>query len=266
MALVVRRREGKVKVIKQDIPEGVFIEGKPLEKYLEDDERDQKSKEVEEVRSEFIKKSRKTHGTYADERQQPDTRKVSKRTRWFTDSEIRKEYGIMEKPFEGNAENAIWVILQKGPLTVKGIGEQMQWHGKGNTLSALVATVWTRLGNMHNGAAKILDREKDPHSTAHRYFKAEGIDISPEAAIEQYKLIGAKQHQMKRAATRGEEYKEEAPKKTRRIVGSKLHPIHNNETKEPANLTKVIEQVIETTLGIKVEVSGHVEVIFKFGG
>jgi len=264
MATIIRRRGKKNERVEADIPAGVFIEGKPLEEYLEDVERDKKSKEVEGLRKEFEKKKHKSRGTYANERQQQDTRRVAKRVQWLTDHEIRKEYGIMEKPFESQAENAIWVILQKGPVTVKEIGQNLKWNGKPNTLSAMVATVWSRLGNMHPGAAKIIDREKDPHSPAHRYFKAKGIDISPEAAIEQYKLTGTKQHRMKRAAARGEQHEEPETKPPPTTVRKQL--TSKTTTAPSTTLNKVVEEVIQTTLGIKVEVSGKVEIVFKFGG
>lgn len=283
--MIIRRRKGEgITVVKKDAPvkkkfegagrveEGVFIEGKPLEKYLEDFERDQKSKEVENVRRGFESKRLKTRGTYASERKAlEETRRVSKRVRWLSDHEIRKEYGLMEKPFETHPENAIWVILQKGPATVRQVGEQLQWKGKGNTLSAMMATVWKRLGQDHPGAAKILDRQKDPHTPAHSYFKAEGLDISPEAAIEEYKLAGRRQAKMAVAEKRGEVYEDdtspapevESAKKPERL------DLNLNTQEKPdvsSRLTKVVEEAIQTTLGVKVEVSGRIEIVFKFGG
>ena len=236
------------------VVEGVFVEGKPLEQFVEDQERDDKAREVEEVRKTAEKKPHKNRGSYADERTVESTKKVSKRVRYFTEREIRKEYGLMQKPFPTHAENAIWAILEKGPLKIKEIGREINWEGKDNSLSAMVAGVWARLGETHEHAAGILTRYH--HGGAFVYKRSEkGVDISVEAAIDKYKAIGRVQHRAK------VEKKKEAT-----FNAGAAKPEEVELTAEPENgLTSAIEQALRQSLGIDVNVSGRIEFVFKLG-
>jgi hypothetical protein len=244
------------------LPEGVFIDGKPLFEYLVDKERDRKSTETEEVRKEAEgrKYGRRT-GSYADERQEVDTRRVSKRVKYWSPQKIRKEYGIMEKPFASHAENAIWVMMEKGPIGVTDIGKEMDWKGKHNSLSAMVAGAWARLGNKHEGAAGILDRESDHGSF--RYFKAKGVDISVEAAIEKYRLVGRKQYQAKNGRKKLAEAAAAEGEERGKPIGIERDV---DKVKVEETLSSAIEEAVRNTLGLKVEVSGRIDIVFRLGG
>lgn len=229
---------------KPDNLEGVFVDGKPLTKFLEDAERDDKSREIEEIRKKDSQKEKLTV-VYSDERAEVDTRKVSKRVRRFTDREIRKEYGIMQKPFNTTAENAIWIIMEKGPLSVKDIGNELKWEGKNNTLSAMIATIWQRLGNMHEGAFEILDRSRETGKFFYR--KADGIDVSVEAAIQKYHHAGTTKY---RKDTKGLRPKD-------KVAEDKFQ----DKMVDNSLITKIMP---EGENALKIKISGRVDIVFRF--
>jgi hypothetical protein len=234
--------------------EGVFVEGKPLEQFLEDQERDDKSRQIEDVRKQSEKRQKFTV-VYGDEKTPAeDTRKVAKRVKYYSDREIRKEFGVMKKPFESNAENALWSIWEKGPLSPKEVGKEIQFVGNTSSLSAMVSTIWHRLGNMHEGALDIISRTSE-HGTF-RYQKKRGIDISVEQAIEKYKLAGAAQHRQKKLdklnVKIGVKTPREGESEAGRLTTSSLKAIED------------IAKTINSALGVEVKVSGRVDIVFRW--
>ena len=220
--------------------EGVFVEGKPLCEFLEDEERDDKSRQIEDVRKQGEKRQKQTV-VYGDEKKPlEDTRRVAKRVKHYTDREIRKEFGIMKKPFGSHAENAVWAIWEKGPLSTKEVGAEIEYSSSQSSLSAMVSTIWHRLGHMHPGAACILERSS--HHGTFQYQKKSGVDISVEQAIEKYKLTGSKQY---------------------KVANGKAKPsLHPNSSS--SKLADDIKQVVSKHLGLKVEVSGRIDVVFRW--
>jgi hypothetical protein len=149
----------------------------------------------------------------------------------------------MKKPFESNAENALWSIWEKGPLSPKEVGKEIQFVGNTSSLSAMVSTIWHRLGNMHEGALDIISRTSE-HGTF-RYQKKPGIDVSVEQAIEKYKLAGAAQHRQKKLEKLGIYDKEEdVPVKTEGFFD--------------------IKDIVKSTLGVEVKVTGRVDIVFRW--
>ena len=120
--------------------EGIFVEDQPLTHFHKNAARDKKSKEIEVIRKQGEKRQRFTVVYKSEKAVKPDTRKVAKRVTRLTDRQIRKEYGIMKKPFKSKSENAIWSIIEKGPLSAQEIGQEIGFEGKENSLSAMVAT------------------------------------------------------------------------------------------------------------------------------
>ena len=244
--------------------EGVFIEGKPLEEHLIDEERDEKSHAIEEIRKSVEGRYKKA-AIYSSERKAVDTRRVSKRVVRFTDRQIRKEYGIMTKPFKANSDNCIWVILEKGPVSVVEIGREMEWTGKYNSLSAMTATVWARLGNTHEGAAGILDRYSE--GGKYYYQKAAGVDVSIEAAIEKYKLVGTRQYQAKMLKKKGSKNKQlqSSKEKVAMLPEDKKipKPAAALSWDEPVN--SAVEDIIKKNpVALRLEVSGQVDIVLRF--
>lgn len=175
----------------------------------------------------------------------------------------------MAKPFESNAQNTIWAIIEKGPVSTKEIGQEIEWAGNMSTLSAMVATVWARLGNKHEGAAGVLERDK--HGMTYLYYKKKGVDLSVEAAIEKYNLIGSAVYRKKLAAKK-------AAKTSNAVTTPKTTSQPNTdrpalEWEEPvkskveADVEAVVSDVVrKQPFGINVNVRGIVEVVFRWGG
>lgn len=224
-----------------DIVEGVFIEGKPLEEFLKDQERDEKSREIEEVRKESEHRQRTTY-VYGDEKKpKEDTRRVAKRVKYYTDREIRKEFGIMKKPFSSHAENAVWTIWEKGPLSTTEVGKEIEYPGGGGSLSAMISTIWQRLGNMHPGAMDIIER--DNHHGVFRYQKKRGVDMSVEQAIEKYKIAGSAQ------------WKKKQKKKSEPDTKSLEEDISEE-------LVEHVVEIVNKHVGLDVKVSGRIDIVF----
>lgn len=224
------------------VEEGIFIDGKPLETFLEDQERDDKSREIEEVRKANEYRQKTTY-VYGDEKKpKEDTRKVAKRVKYYTDREIRKEYGIMKKPFSSHAENAVWAIWEKGPINTTDIGKEIEYPGSIGSSSAMISTIWQRLGNMHPGAMDIVTRDNH-HGTFH-YQKRPGVELSVEQAIEKYRLAGSAQYK----------------KKNHKDKPSQI-PKHLEEELEEKLVEHVVE-VINKHIGL--EVKGRIDIVFRW--
>jgi hypothetical protein len=226
---------------------GVSFENKPVTSYIAKNMAiDPKSREIEVIRKQGEKRKRFTV-VYKDEKEvKPDTRKVAKRVTRLTDRQIRKEYGIMKKPFESKSENAIWAIIEKGPLTTKEVGQEIGFTGKDNSLSAMVATIWARLGDAHEGAARILKREQK--GLKYIYSKADGVDVSVEAAIEKFKLVGSALYRKQYA--------------TKRLNSDT--PKADTPKAEKAD-NEVFRRILETKgAALEIKVTGRVDVVFRF--
>ncbi len=209
---------------------GISVEGKELTKEkLRDKER--RSEIAEEVRKEIngqILIRRRHPGTDKPEEQ---TKKVVKRVRYLTDNEIRKEYGIMEKPFGSDIENILHVIATQGPVDTGAI--EIALEKKKNALSGILSRVNRRLGT--DGGAGLIKREMGPN----RMYVYEAIgDWNAETAYRKMvKRLGRKPNGTVRAK----------PKPA-------VPPIIGDE--------RFLGEVLSKILGIEVKVSGRVEIVF----
>jgi len=210
------------------IIEGVFIEGKPLEEHLIDEERDDKSHEIEDIRKSVEGRYKKA-AIYSSERKTTDTRRVSKRVVRFTDRQIRKEYGIMAKPFETHHENVIWCIVEKGPITTQDIGVEIEWPGDKSSLSATASTVWKTLGNSHPGALDIIERDK--HGMTFLYRKKQGVDMSIEAIIDRFNTARKKQLRQEKRKQKNKPKPKREVKRYSPKVFSEAGPDRSNNSK-----------------------------------
>lgn len=100
--------------------EQITKDGKPLREYF---------REIikEDARSEFHsvvghRTSLIRHGVKS---RFPVLTGVAKRVRRLTDDEIRKEYGIMEKPVGGVVENICWLLTQKDKVTSSDVAKEL---------------------------------------------------------------------------------------------------------------------------------------------
>lgn len=244
------------------VVEGVFVGDKPLAEYLEDQERDEKSKAVEDIHRKATMRHTKK---IAVKGHKVESKRVVS-TKVWTDDEIRQRRGLMSKPFKNNMDNAIWVICEKGPVNTKGIMKEMGFPGPYNSASAMVATIWKRLGNKHEFSANLLVRFKRHKTWVYEPRKGLLETLTPEMLIAAYKDVATKQNKA---------YLD----KKRKAAEPKQLPLKLDDgpTEEPeldieetrgaqAEVESVIEKVIKQALGVDVTVTGRVEIVFKLGG
>jgi hypothetical protein len=215
---------------------GITIDGeKTLEEFLDEEEAKALSEGVE-LESREVRRS-----LYRGKGIRWESEKGrSGRTRFFTDREIRKEYGIMAKPFQTTVENIIWAIFHKQPITVKQIAKEINWEKSISSLSAQMKGIWDRLGV----EAQIIDRKPVKGGPGFTYFVRDGVDMTDEAAIQKYKATPDPRSKKSKKNNRIKEMLE---------ISEEVSPIE-----------KVISETISNKLGVKVEVTGHVEVVFRF--
>jgi len=216
--------------------DGIFIGDKPLNHHLIDEERDDKSRQIEDIRKESEKK-KKFSVVYKSEKQPlPETRRVAKRVKRYTDKQIRKEYGIMAKPYETHHANAIWCIIEKGPISTKDIGAEIEWAGDKSSLSAAVSTVWKSLGTQHAESIGLIERQK--HGMSFLYKKKADLDMSVDAVIDRFNITRNKQWRKEKAAK-----KQVKNKKVYRQVQT-AKKVTKPEKVEPASQEKPIDSQI----------------------
>lgn len=262
-----------------DIPSGITVGGNTdLKDYLENLLKEEKTADVEDIRKEAESKrdNPKIKGKYAYEE---ETKKVRKRVKRWTDREIRKEYGIMDKPFDTNTDNIIWIIMEKGPVSVVEINHQLGDKMQQSTASAAVAGIWARLGSDHEHAADILSREQK--GLTFYYQKKQGVDVSVESAIEKSKLVGKKQYRdkiaKKKAAAAAADpppAKPEETDDTQETVDTQDPEVTTDE-ETPAELkdAQVTADEIVTSVQKAIDTGGiavninieKIELVFKFG-
>jgi hypothetical protein len=172
----------------------------------------------------------------------------------LTDDQIRKEYGIMAKPpHKTVAENVLHIIFREGPITSNQIADILSKSH--NSMSALVAELHSALKN------SMLKRERHKNSKAYLYSRADNIiSFDPRKGYEKFKKYKTRQRKLKKYGVG-----EKVP------VTSIKDALKTTET-EPAGYTSTagllenaIKETAEKILGVKVEVSGKIEFIFKLG-
>lgn len=221
---------------------GVTIDGtKTLEEWL-DEEEERQDRENNEARA---RETRRSIYRGKGPNLRFEVKERSGRTRHLTAREIRREYGIMSKPFETTVENIIWVIMEKHPIKVKEIAKEIGWEKPLNTLSAQIKTVWDRLGT----EAQIIDRYKEPGDMAYTYTVREGVSLSTEAAIQKYKV------------TPDPRYKK---KKAEKLLAKEKGMMDAEELNTNGPIERAVAETVSNQLGMKVKVSGRVEVVFRF--
>lgn len=219
--------------------DGITVDGKHIVEYIQKKIQDDKSKEIEVERVSVERNRGGKHKTIL-RYESDDKPRVSKRVRRLTDREIRREYGIMAKPYATKAENVIWAILENGPLSVVEIEKMIDWKDKRNSLSALCTMIWHSLGDK---GADVITRIKGGDG-AFVYEKKKGVQISVEAAVEKYRIGTRKLFQ-------GKKEKEQKPDRQAEV----------DDTKQ--TIMDIAQQKLSQALGVDVNV--NVDVVFRFG-
>ena len=227
--------------------EGITVNGIPLSVEKADDLDTKKTSEIELERRETISSI------------PPKKHKVCKTNKnknraaglmyHLTDQQIRKEYGLMSRPFNTNTENIIWAImnLQK-PSTPKEIAEIAGYKGTPGSLSSILSSIYFALE-----PAGCITREE--YGKTKKYFPvSSSLPEHPKSIEYLYPIV-------RRFIT--DKLKD---KKFKLKQPTPLPPIPSTpEDPSTLDLMTIIKNAMEKALGIKVEVSGKVEVVFKVG-
>lgn len=250
---------------------GIFIEGKPIEKYLEDQERDRKSHEVEGIRKSQETKYHKAV-VYTSERVQKDNRRVARRVRRLPADQIRKEYGLMNKPYGTNIENVLWCIVNKAPITTKEIAKELKYTGD---LSSTMANVWNSLGcTGKGGSACLIDRSRVKGKGPRRFAY---FVLDKKLTVEQIYKDFKKHQNVKAEYFRGKKKAKKVDKAKSAIINDFMQDIEKMVSVQIASrvaqymadnieqIINVVQSQIDTASDVaKLEVGGKVDVNFNF--
>lgn len=238
---------------------GITLEGIPLGTAIERIEDVEKSSEAREVRQETINEHKRNAPRYTGSTSTEETRRVSKRTVHLPVEQIRKEYGIMSKPYATVVENVIWAVMEKGPLSVSEISGEIAYESSRGGLSALMTQLWRMLGTDHDYSARLLHRQAvQGHSRKYAYMRhPDSEGVTPEAAYIKFKALVVKRKKANQEAKKQRERAAATPD-----TPKKETPESKVETIEK---TLGIVNALGKALGIKIEVSGNIDITFKLG-
>lgn len=187
------------------------------------------------VKSEFtdeLARKKRLIYVHGKEKYQPETKRVSKRVKYLSDNQIRKEYGIMQKPFEKTGENIIWVMQNKGPVTTTEIAQELGVsYGK---ISGVVSELYAFF-------SKTGDIVRETRGTR-GYEYLFGSKYSPQVAWEMY--LDSRRRKKKTVTPSVTET--EAPKQ-----GAYLKPV-----------AKMAKDLLGTAIPREVQINVSVEVLF----
>lgn len=149
----------------------ITVEGKPLTRYLDEKRGEEAARvaaEIIEERSRGLARGVPARFVFGGKQG------VETRARTWTPREIRRRKGIMAKPYGTVAENILWCVIEKGPLTAGEIGAEL---GKdtGNMTSIL--------SRLHRGLPDLIQPDKSTRPWAWQVTKP----ISVEHAYKRFK-------------------------------------------------------------------------------
>ena len=152
----------------------------------------------------------------------------------------------MAKPLGTVIENIIYVMMEKGPVTVADIKKEIQSDQKTQQLSAQVSQVWFALGDDREGTG-VLRRAKPPGSIAFTYQRAVDNKTTVEEALGMFRDY-QKRYRSRMAPDVAETLGMNDP------AGESPPPVSGKGPVEA-----VVGQIIE------LRVTGRIDVVFKVG-
>ena len=153
---------------------GITVNGEPLYLYLSRIEEEEKHSEiVTEVQSE-IKKWKSCIPHHIPKHNKLEKNGISKRVKFLTLKEIRKEYGYMSTPHKTHVERIIYTIVELGPLSISEIARH---------LSLPYSSITAQLTRIIKKLPDIIGKEDSTSPVT--YGKLTEID--PENAVEAYR-------------------------------------------------------------------------------
>jgi hypothetical protein len=170
---------------------GITVGGEHLGSWLRHKSSDEKTKDILKTRTEHIAIHHGKHRPYPKKAKQDIGPRVSKRVRRLTDREIRKEYGVMSRPYDSLSENIIWTMVEKGPISSQEIKDLLKFEKNNSAMAAMITGIWHRVGDE---GAQLIVREKKKGNLFYEYKKRDGVELSTDAIIEQYRLWGKREY------------------------------------------------------------------------
>jgi len=172
----------------------ITVNGEPLYLYLSRIEEEEKHSEiVAEVQSE-IKKQKACIPHYIPKHNKLEKNGISKRVKYLTLKEIRKEYGYMSTPHKTHVERIIYTIVDQGPLSINEISRH---------LSLPYSSITAQLTRIIKKLPDIIGKEDSTSPVT--YGKL--IEIDPENAVETYRSRKGKAKKEASKVQRGGETK-----------------------------------------------------------
>ena len=260
---------------------GCTFQGKKLSAQ-ELEERERRSEAMEQHRKEIngnvilIRKHVKATGN------EPETKKVSVRGRFFSPREIRKEYGIMAKPYDSHTLNVLWCIVHKSPVDLRAIADIMEYADykiASRHFSGALSNLWTCLGDKEPYGCNWISRKND-HGRF--FYSVVGEVRSVEVMHAKYLEINKRVWQAKRDAKKAanpvpdpewedglgkdpEEDKTPDPEATIDNEARKAQEALIAGRQGEGPIKKAIEQYLERIIGLTVEVNGSIDINVNFG-
>ncbi len=228
---------------------GVTVDGVPIDDYIEDMQKKYSGKKKPKPNSEVKKELKETIKqqricipkiNIKDEIIIKETKKVSKKLRHLSSDETRKEYSIMEKPFETVIENIFWLMVNKGPISVAEMEDELE-KKRGN-LGGTVYKIYKRMGEedltgdlkkKYPGGLIIRCQEKGGNFPL-KYYAIDNMNA--EDLYRQYTALGVKDSTKDRV-------KPKVPEK---------------------RLLDGLNVIFKDVLGMDITVSGKIEVVFSW--
>lgn len=204
------------------------FEGRKLDEVLKEQEDKKKVSAIEYERQQEQSRGMQLYGIKWG-RAVKSPRGRSSKARLWSDHKIRREYGLMKKPYGNQWQNLLWLIAFKPPVTAKSATETLDADST-STISAALSSIQEYLGDNNAYGASLVYRG----SVSGRYHYTpmafqhlpEGTSITDEdrkdwfdRACEQYKaarLIHSRQQAAARKAKK--EGKEIDPKHKKEFV------------------------------------------------
>ena len=237
--------------------------------------------EEQERRSEAMEEHRKTVGDNViilrrkhskATGNEPETRKVSVRGRHFSSNEIRKEYGIMTKPYDSKIMNILWCIINKGPIDLRGIADALDYDKDyalaTKHLSGPISSLYRYLGNKPPYGCGWIKRNLDGKRF---HYRINDPERSVEVMYKKYLQISRQVWNDKRDAKKPDPDKDldkeakeaKETKETKKILSNWKGFVDLSEFTNKT-IQESVSDAISKILGIKVEVNGTINILFGF--
>jgi len=173
----------------------------------------------------------------------------------------------MKKPYKTKVENIMWCIVNKGPIDITTIGQELGIKTKAEInrkYSSAMTTLYNALGDSA-GELNYLSRYKE----GGRYFyqlTSKGQGKSVEVLCNTFRAITNEKARIRTAQKKAKKADPPAKKVAEvdlDLIQDTIQKLNGIQNKiQELNEIKDIVQKISKIFGLKVEVSGNVEILF----